>query len=151
VNLLKMNNPYFFEDLEQGVTFEFPQVCITQNMRDKHIVLYGEDWSKGNLDYILKEGIVPSHLIISLIAGQGGASEWMKVILAKSYRCSFFEPIRVGDIIRTLSRIVEKRIHGDLSKNYGYVSVEQNILNQNDNIVYRRDIEYLVERRKIKE
>ena len=144
---LKMRHasPLYFEDIVEGMTFEFSPFEVTQEMRDRHVAMYSEDWPEHNLDHILKEGIVPSHLVISYIAGQGGASDWMKVLFAKSYECKFFCPAKVGDILKTFSEVIGKKSHKNPEKNYGYVSIRQDIKNQREDIVYQRFVDYLVE------
>ncbi len=137
-------SPLYLDGLRVGLQEKFPSVNITQDMRDEHVRLYGEDWPAADLDQILKEGIVPSTLIISILGGQMGASNWLGIKFMKGYDAKFVEPIKVGDSIHTINTITDVLPHKDPAKDYGYASVHQDVFNQDSSVVYTRDLRYAI-------
>ncbi|MBI4440885.1 hypothetical protein HY639_01840 [Candidatus Woesearchaeota archaeon] len=144
-----MKSPLCLEEIVEGMTYRYPRIAITKELRDNHVALYGEDWAGDIWHEVAQKGIVLSHLVISLIGGQAGKKAWLNVLAAKSYECTFYSPVKVGDIIRTDNHIVRITPHKDYQKNYGYVAVVQEIYNQNNCLVYERHVLYLVKRKDV--
>ncbi|MBI2564370.1 MaoC family dehydratase [Candidatus Woesearchaeota archaeon] len=134
--------PLCFEEINVGDLCRLPKVRITQEMRDRHVQIYGEDWPNKRLEEVRKQKIIPAPIVLSTIAGQGGSAGWLNVYLAHSYTARFLKPILVGDTIETLCEIIGVLPCKD--KNHGFVTVHQEIFNQQSVLTYFRNIIYAV-------
>jgi len=134
----------YFEELKIGEKIVLPPVLITSRARTIHVDIYGEDWPIETLKDATDRQIIPSPMIISIIAGQMGKIQFFRMKFVKNYSVQLLAPIFVGDTITTNCVVKELRPHKDPSKNYGYVFIEQQVLNQNKKICYIRTLCYLV-------
>lgn len=147
----------YLEEVEAGTTFDLPEVEMTQELRDKHVKLYGEDWADDeNLGSIKKLGVMPSTAIVSVVAGQMGAAEILKIHRMKKYEVDCHDEIRVGDSIRTTVEVKERLFHHNPQRPYGYVTAVQRVFRKREGqsalaltrtltwTVYTKDIERVV-------
>jgi hypothetical protein len=146
--------PLCFEDIKIGDHCVYQPIVITQNLVNKHVELYGEDWPEEILEEITNQErrIVPSPLVVSLIAGQGGRINWLKIAAHKNHNLKTKLPIYVGDRIITYSKVTDIIPHKNSDKPYGYVSIHQDILckspiTQKILTAYERDVKYAILKR----
>lgn len=135
------------EEIVVGDRRVFPLVRITQEMRDAHVALYGEDWSGEELVAARKRGVIPSTMIHSIAGGQMGAADWIAIEVLKGYPfgdAKFEQSFCVGDTMQVVSEIMEVKPHRDPTKEYGYVKVDQHFLNEQGELVYWRQLTYPV-------
>ncbi len=126
---------------------EFPPVVLTVAMRETHVRLYREDWPSAELDRILREGIIPSTMILSILSGQMGEQDWFRIKVLKEYTAKFHAPFRIGDTMRARSEVTDLLDHRNPAKDYSYVTVQQDVFNQRDVLAYERTLKYAVTRR----
>lgn len=136
--------PRFFEDICVNDETVLASVHITREMRDQHVKIYGEDWQEEILERMQREGVLPAPLVLSLIAGQMGASCFIHIEFLREFHLVCEHPIRVGDTISTKVKVLTKRAHQEPSKDFGYVTVEQIVTNQNGITCVRRTPTYTV-------
>ncbi|MGH8615670.1 MAG: hypothetical protein ACREYF_27540 [Gammaproteobacteria bacterium] len=139
--------PKYFEDISKGEIFAFPRITITATLREAHVRLYGEDWPEVALRESPQRQIIPAPLIISVLAGQMGKSNFMRVKYMKDFSVRCCHPVYVSDTIATRNVVEEIRPHKDPTKDYGYAFIEQAVSNQEGVVCYLRRICYLIYRR----
>ena len=113
-----------FENIKVGGTIIFRNVALTEAVRNRHVELYGEELPS----YRAKTGIIPTGLIISVINGLIGKSDWLAINFIMTTTIRRRKPIKVGDKITVKCRIIEATMPQDLKKNYGVVKISQDAL-----------------------
>lgn len=139
--------PSNFEDLHAGFQFNFPTTLITQALRDKHVAIYGEDWTDDVVDGPRAAGVIPGPMLMSILGGQWGVHNILNVKFLKEIHIQFIKTLHVGDTIHSKAVVKEARAHKDSSKNYGYALIEQEVYNQHQELCCVRNITFLVYKR----
>jgi 3-hydroxybutyryl-CoA dehydratase len=130
----------YFEDVEMGVALETPGITVTE----AHITLFaGVTGQGGDRD----PDAVPDLLPLCLSSGLGWrVPQPPLVVLAfMGLEWQYLKPLRVGETIRSRSRIVAKRP----MKEGGVVIEERNIVNQDGETVQSGRLTLLVARRPV--
>ena len=138
-----------FEQIRIGDGTFLPPVRVTQDMVDLHTQLYGSDWTPGAMrDEATASGLVPSPLVLALVAGQLGESNFLGFRVASEANAKFLRPIKVGDIFVCECIVKDTIPPRDSSRDSGQVVVEQNIYTNNvaERPCYTRDMVYIVPR-----
>lgn len=142
--------PAYFEDLSEGDRFPYPSIKITQEMRDGHIALYGEDWPDEVVAVPKEKGIVPGPMLMSIVGGHWGKNNLLAIKVLKELRVRFYRPFVVGDVIVPETIVSEVRPHKDPEKNYGYIFIEQKLFNQKEELCCIRYVTFLVNRKEMR-
>ena len=140
-------HPPYLEDLIEGATIDYPSVNVTQEMRDRHVELYGEDWPDEVVAEAKERGVVPGPMLMSIVGGQWGVNNLLAIKALKEISVRFFIPFTVGDTIVPDTTIAKVIHHKDPAKDYGYVEIVQNLHNQDGQLCCRRDITFCVNRK----
>lgn len=135
----------YFEDLGMREEFTLPPVILTQELRDAHIALYGEDWSPDRAEEAKAQGIIPPPLVISLIGGLVGKADWLAIYFLAEYRAIFYRPLKVGDEI-SVEMIVSNKESDLRDRNFGLVWVKQEI-SVGGELACFREIKYAIYKR----
>ena len=127
---------YYFEDVEIGKVLETPAMTVTQ----AHVAMYG-----GLVGVPAGPEAVQDLLPLCLSSGLGWRAPQPPVVVLAfmGFEWKFFEPVRVGDTIRSASKTIAKR----LLKEGGVVIEERKILNQRDQTLQAGKLTLLVARR----
>ena len=127
---------YYFEDVEIGKVLETPAMTVTQ----AHVAMYG-----GLVGIPAGLEAVQDLLPLCLSSGLGWRAPQPPVVVLAfmGFEWKFFEPVRVGDTIRSASKTIAKR----LLKEGGVVIEERKILNQRDQTLQAGKLTLLVARR----
>jgi acyl dehydratase len=127
---------YYFEDVEIGKVLETPAMTVTE----AHVAMYG-----GLVGVPAGADAVQDLLPLCLSSGLGWRAPQPPVVVLAfmGFEWKFFEPVRVGDTIRSASKTVAKR----LLKEGGVVIEERKILNQRDQTLQSGKLTLLVARR----
>ena len=147
MNEPELPRPAYLEDLKVGDVFSYPQIKVTQEMRDGHIALYDEDWPDEVVSGPKEKGIVPGPMLMSIVGGYWGKENLLAIKVLKEIRVRFYKSFSVGDTIVPHTKVTEVREHKDPSKDYGYVFIEQELSNQNQELCCIRYITFCVLKR----
>ena len=134
----------YFEDIKTDISVLLSPILLTQEMRNRHIDLYGEDWPDELSEYPREIGIVPAPMAISAIAGKMGEANWLRVNFMKQFFAKFHTPLYVGDTITAINTVKRKMAHIDSTKDFGYVFVQQDVFNQKKVLAFERRLCYTV-------
>ena len=131
---------WYFEDVEMGVALETPGITVTE----AHITLFAGVTGQGR---DRDPDAVPDLLPLCLSSGLGWrVPQPPLVVLAfMGLEWQYLKPLRVGDTIRSRSRIVAKRP----MKEGGVVIEERSIVNQDGESVQSGRLTLLVARRPV--
>jgi len=131
---------WYFEDVEMGVPLETPGITVTE----AHITLFAGVTGQGR---DRDPDAVPDLLPLCLSSGLGWrVPQPPLVVLAfMGLEWQYLKPLRVGDTIRSRSRIVAKRP----MKEGGVVIEERSIVNQDGESVQSGRLTLLVARRPV--
>lgn len=132
-----LDHRYYFEDIEVGLVLESPGITVT----DAHVALYG-----GLTDSRpARPGDAQDFLPLCLSSGLGWrVPQPPLVVLAfMGFEWGFFQPARVGDTVRCISKSVAKR----LLKEGGVLVEERKLVNQRDEVLQGGKLTLLVARR----
>lgn len=135
----------FFEDVRVGNYLSLTRIILTQELRDAHVALYGEDWPSERAAEAKAQGIIPSPLVISLVGGLIGKADWLEIWFLAEYRAIFHRPLKVGDEIRIRTTVKETQPH-IRERNYGWVWVYQEI-SVGEEIACIREAKYAVSKK----
>jgi len=134
----------FFNQLTEGMMITLPEIVLTQQMRDDHVAIYGEDWPEPVATIVRKRGVIPSTLVISVLGGQMGKDK-LAIWAISEYSFTAKHPFIVGDTLVAKSIVTQTRPNQNPEKNWGYVWVIQEIQNADTATVnYKRLVKYAV-------
>ncbi len=142
----------FFEDFKIGQEFTSPGRTVTE----ADIVIFAGLSGDYNVLHTDAEHMKSSifgeriaHGLLGLSIQQGLASRGEPAAahgLLSALKWKFKGPIKIGDTVHVLSRIVGKRAEPDAGR--GLVTVERRLVNQRGEVVQEGETEHVVERRK---
>jgi acyl dehydratase len=146
----------YFEDLEEGVVY-FGDECAADREEMLEYARKNDPWpfhldeeaakatpfgglvASGGYTFTLwYRSAIP---ILKPIAHYGALPDW---------RFSFLHPVRPGDRLRAKVTIMSKRPSRRPERNWGYVAVEWEILNQEKQVVLKVNLEWIIRKRQLK-
>lgn len=145
--------PHYFEDLEEGETFETGARTVSQSLVDQYSMVSG-DWAEHHAnrqyaeDSIYGDRVAHGFLVFSMGTGllyQSGVFNHTLGTVT-DVRVRFTNPTYVGDTISVEFTIREK-IEGTPFDDMGKVRIKARITNQEDDLVCLTDAGFYVEYR----
>lgn len=131
----------YFEDLTCGTRIELPKIEITQEMRDAHVALYGEDWPAEVAEVPINRGVIPGPMVMAIAGGLMGKHGNLAIYYMLEYKAvKFHRPVCVGDAVRIRTDITGRDLLQ--GKKYGHVFAHQAIHNQRNELACERYLTY---------
>ena len=141
----------FFDDIEVGEEYESPGRTVTETdivifaglSGDYNVLHTDAEFMKGS---IFGERIAHGLLGLAMQAGLfSRATTPYATVASTGLRWKFKGPIKIGDTIRVLAKVLAKR---ETEKpDQGVITLERKVLNQRDEVVQEGETDVLVERR----
>lgn len=141
---------FYFEDVVVGEPLETPALTLTEAHVVRYVGLTG-DWEPRTTDEVAaslaetKGRVIPDFLPLCMSSGLGWRVPQppLAVLAFMGFEWKFALPLRIGDTIRSHSRMVAKRS----VKDGGVVVEEREILNQRGEVVQSGRLTLLVAKR----